>query len=163
MASVFLFILEMHRKIKRKSKEAIFLCCKRTEGYRTVLRPCEQLLDHVKAMKTPVVKFRLKGNFIFNSSECIICFKGQHIKSLLVFNVIMTVRSGQQSKPRSKVSQHMNGDGLLGEHIFPSIKGHFALSSLSNLKLFKGQNDKCFALELFQAAQQWIQPNHFST
>lgn len=94
MASVFLFILEMHRKIKRKSKEEIFLCCKRTKGYRTILRPREHL-DHVKAMKTPVVSYRLKGNFIHNPSECIIYFKEHHTKSLLVFDVIMTVRPGQ--------------------------------------------------------------------
>lgn len=55
----------------------------------------EQFLDHVKALKTPVVSYRLKGNFILNSSECTIYFKGQHIKSSLVFNVIMIMRPGQ--------------------------------------------------------------------
>lgn len=45
----------------------------------------------------------------------------------------------------------MNGDGLLGEHIFPSIAGHFALSGLSNLKLFTGQNDKVAKIFCFRA------------
>lgn len=53
----------------------------------------EQFLEHVKAMKTPVLSYRLK--FFLTSPGCIIYFKGEHIKSLLVFIVIMIIRQGQ--------------------------------------------------------------------